>query len=297
MARVVELADRVAATDLDILLTGEPGVGKQTLARRIHASSRRSEQPFWKAHRSLLRLSELEANLLGIQPTGSAWRDWRKLPGGTVFFTEVGDLDAESQTALYQLTLERDAASMRILAATRRDLWGDAKAGRFRWDLLLNLSEVELRIPPLRERPEDIPPLLDHFLQDTRGARQGRVSLTREHYAALAAYPWPGNVRELRNFVRRMILTGDSPDISIEHLLSTAANPGARIDQSTSLAEAARLVEAAVERQLIRKTLEETGWNRRMASSRLCISYRALLEKIRRLEISPDNITSRTTSA
>jgi two-component system, NtrC family, response regulator AtoC len=295
MRKVYEFVDRVAPTDLDVLLIGEPGVGKEVVARRIHARSRRAGRPFIKVAVERLSTASLDLEVMGFRPPGGSngWTELDRRDGATLYFDEITELDHPAQAALLRLLLERErrtragapaAAEARLLAASSADLRREAEAGRFRRDLLLFLQGVQIRIPPLRERRGDIPRLAEHLLRTLRAGQPGvERALKAEHYGHLIEYPWPGNVRELRDFLNRILASGDDPGAALKALPRRPNRNRPVFDGPPSLTEMARLAGERVERQLILKALEAAGWNRKLASKRLSISYRSLLNKMRKL--------------
>jgi DNA-binding NtrC family response regulator len=218
MQRVESLARRAAATELSVLITGETGTGKELIARTIHTLSPRAERPFLAVNCGALRADLALSQLFGHRKgafTG-AHADGVGLVeaahGGTLFLDEVGELPADVQVTLLRFlesgeylrlgesTVRR--ADVRLIAATNRELRGGHGEAGFRRDLLFRLDEIEIRLPALRERPDDILPLARHFLSFYGGMEGPR--LTREAEAVLRSYPWPGNVRELENVMKRI---------------------------------------------------------------------------------------------
>lgn len=298
MRRVYDFVARVARTDLDVLISGEQGIGKETMARRIHRLSNRSGKSFIKVDPSQLEASLFAGGLLGLRPF-VAWSAWTSRDQATLYFDEITELSESSQAAMLQMILDRDShrtndagfvkPQARILAATCRDLWKEVSSGRFREDLFLRLHAVEIAIPPLRQRPDDLPVLVAAFEDELarEGLRPRSFNLQPPHFRALATCLWPGNLRELRELVRQIALNGSDPSTAIDaHLRKFGRSDDMTEQRELSLSEAARLTSVVVERRLIRKALEETGGDPKSASQRLNISYRALLVKMRNLEIA-----------
>jgi DNA-binding NtrC family response regulator len=303
MRRVVETLSEVAPTSVPVLITGESGTGKEIAARTIHEKSRRREQPFVAINCAGLADNLIESELFGHVRgafTGAVHDRpgaFQFAQGGTLFLDEIGDLCAKGQGDL--LRVLEDAmfrpvgsprpvrADVRIIAATNRNLATMANEGRFREDLLYRLNIVELRLPPLRERPEDIPALVESFNAhfSARHDRR-RKTFSADFNAQLCRHPWPGNVRQLRNLIERLIVTVRASEIGAEHAPAppaAAAGPGERplltVAPGTSLAE--------VEAQLIRETLVRVTSNRRKAAEILGLSPRALAYKIKLLRLAP----------
>lgn len=235
MQKVLELARRVAAVDSTILLLGESGAGKGVLAREVHRASPRWKSAFVKVDCAAIPESLLESELFGYAPgsfTG-ARREGKagiieQANGGTLFLDEIGDLSLSLQVKLLHVVQDRHFTRVgsvtpvqvdtRIIAATHRDLEQMVAEGRFREDLYYRLNVVPITVPPLRERPEDIPALVHSFT--TRFCDRYRVerSVTAEAMDLLLAYRWPGNVRELENMIERLVVTAEEREIRSDHL-------------------------------------------------------------------------------
>jgi NtrC-family two-component system response regulator AlgB len=231
----LQTAQRVAAADSVVLLRGESGTGKTVLARWMRAHSQRAERPFVLVHCPMLSSDLMSSALFGHARgafTGAVADAVGKVEAaanGTLFLDEVGDLTADAQARLLRFLNDRTyerlgearerKADVRIIAATNRDLEAETQAGRFREDLFFRLNVISLTIPPLRERPEDLLPLAQHYLRFFEG-RQGRRHLTFSARCerALAAYPWPGNLRELRNAVERATILAPASVLEPEDL-------------------------------------------------------------------------------
>jgi two-component system NtrC family response regulator len=232
MKRVLDMADRVARTDATVLITGESGTGKEAVARRVHVRSPRAEYPFVAVNCAAIPAELLESELFGHARgafTGAV-RDrlgrFRQAGGGTLFLDEVGEMPLPLQAKLLRVLQEKVVdevggdkpipVDVRILVATNRDLPERIREGTFREDLFYRLNVVEIRVPPLRERPEDIPPLVTHFMREVSPDR--RISVPPEVMEALTARPWPGNVRELRNACERMVILCRGEEVSVDDL-------------------------------------------------------------------------------
>jgi transcriptional regulator with GAF, ATPase, and Fis domain len=227
---LLHLVKRVAASEATVLLRGESGTGKGVLARVLHENSPRAGKPFVKVHCAALSAGLLESELFGHVKGAftHAIRDkvgrFESANGGTLFFDEIGDISLEVQTKLLhvleEMTFERVGSSeamqvdVRIIAATHRDLQGMIAQGRFREDLFFRLSVVEITVPPLRQRAEDIPELVDHFLR-LYGQRAGKqVTLDDDALVVLKAFAWPGNVRQLENVIERAVIIAEGQTIT-----------------------------------------------------------------------------------
>jgi two-component system NtrC family response regulator len=229
MRRLLDLTDRVAGSDATVLVTGESGSGKELVARRIHVRSARAEGPFVVLNCAAIPGELLESELFGHEKgafTGAHRARpgrFRQADGGTLFLDEVAELPPALQSKLLRVLQERVVdvvgrdtpvpVNVRVVAATNRELPQLVREGRFREDLLYRLNVVELRVPALRERPEDIPPLVRHFVARFAGDRD--VSVPEPLLAELLRRPWPGNVRELENACERLVIlcAGDTLDV------------------------------------------------------------------------------------
>jgi len=244
MQRFVAMARRVVSSDSALLILGETGVGKERLARAIHSDSPRAEGPFLAVNCGALPESLLESELFGHEEgafTGAtrAHRGYFEMAHrGTIFLDEIGDLPAHVQVKLLRVLEDRQVrrvggersvrVDVRVMAATNRDLDAELKAKRFRSDLYFRLAVVTLTVPPLRDRREDIPPLVRHYLDHFR-ASLGRpvTGISAEAIAALVAYDWPGNVRELINVLERAVLLSHGTELDLADLPSSVTGRAA----------------------------------------------------------------------
>jgi two-component system response regulator AtoC len=301
-AHLATLLPQIADTNATILLQGESGVGKGIVARLIHERSRRRERPFVRVNCAALPLELLEAELFGYERgafTGAGRRKPGKFElahGGTLLLDEVADLPLPLQAKLLHALQDGEYARLggeqdlkvdvRVIAAVNRDLEAAVRRGAFRQDLYYRLNVVGLTLPPLRERQEEIPALAEHFrARYAREYARAVPPLSPATLARFAAYAWPGNVRELENLVKRIVLLGSEAFVAAACPLAAPEPPGvvaaARPAGKAGLKDVARRAAREAERELIRRTLEETRWNRAEAARRLRISYKALLYKIR----------------
>ncbi|MBE0606624.1 MAG: sigma-54-dependent Fis family transcriptional regulator, partial [Deltaproteobacteria bacterium] len=298
MRRLLEVADRVAATDATVLVTGESGTGKEILARRIHVRSRRAEGPFVAVNCAAIPAELLESELFGHARgafTGAV-RDragrFRQASGGTLFLDEVAEIPPALQGKLLRAIQERvvDAVGsdapvpvdVRIVASTNRDLRARIREGAFREDLYYRLNVVELTVPPLRERPDDIPPLVSRFVSEFAGGRE--IAVPAAVIEELSARPWPGNVRELKNACERMVILCRADEVSLDDLPPVPREPGegAAEDASTAYpplpAEGLSLVD--LEKRVIERALRLKGWNVTQAAAYLRIPRHILVYRI-----------------
>jgi len=293
MQALLRDAALVAASDTRVLITGESGVGKEVVADLIHAWSRRATGPMIKVNCAAIPETLLESELFGHEKgafTGATRQRigrFEQARGGTIFLDEIGDMALPLQAKLLRviqdgrfqrvgsnLDIHSDA---RIVASTNRDLETAVQQGRFREDLYYRLNVVELHVPPLRERPEDILPLANHFLRQFTG---GRARFAPSVVAILQQYPWPGNVREVRNVMERAALLCRGELVLPDHLPARVLQAVENRPEAPTSTELLRLEE--VERQKILETLRRCGFNRTETARALGISRRTLVYKLQR---------------
>ena len=305
MRAVRSLVARVADTDVPVLITGESGVGKEVVARALHRDSERAAMPFVKVNCAALPDPLLESELFGYERgafTGAESDKPGKFElanGGTIFLDEIGEVPEGTQAKLLQVLQDgcyyrlggkgEVRVDARVVASTNLDLEAAIVAGGFRKDLFYRLNVVRVQVPPLRDRLEEIPLLVENFrlrYERQYGRRVG--ALSDEAVAIIARHDWPGNVRELENLVRRMVVLQDIEGPLAE--LGGSANSGDRFDavevfglagEIPPLKDVSRLAAMEAEGVVIRRALEKTDWNRRRAAELLQISYKALLYKMR----------------
>jgi DNA-binding NtrC family response regulator len=292
MQAVFHDASLIAPSESRVLITGESGVGKEVLADVIHAWSSRAGGPMVKVNCAAIPETLLESELFGHEKgafTGAVAQRigrFELASDGTIFLDEIADMSPPLQAKLLRVTQDglfnrigsnkELQTNARILAATNRNLEDEVKAGRFREDLFYRLNVVELNIPPLRERPEDVLPLAAGFIAEFTQGKARFSSGVNDH---LARYSWPGNVRELRNAMERAALLSHGEMILPEHLparVRTAVEP----PQPSETADAERLGE--IERQAIFQALRKHDFNRTETAKALGISRRALIYKLQR---------------
>ncbi|HYG69285.1 MAG TPA: sigma-54 dependent transcriptional regulator [Anaeromyxobacteraceae bacterium] len=324
MERVWALVERIADTDVPVLLIGESGVGKDVVARRIHATSHRATRAFVKINCAALPGELLESELFGHEK-GAFTGAHAEKPGkfelahqGTIFLDEIGEMDPRLQAKLLQILQDEEfyrvggkrpvKVDARVVVATNRNLEAAIRAGGFREDLFYRLNVVTIRVPPLRERKEEIGPLVRHFVEKYRARyRGGLEDIPPEVMERFHAYDWPGNVRELENLVRRLVVLKDPAMVLGELQQNTAVPPRngavavplaagqrtaappsalhANLPDDAPLKEVSRRAARIAEREAILRALMRTGWNKRKAAKRLQVSYKALLYKIKDCEI------------
>jgi DNA-binding NtrC family response regulator len=305
MRGLVALAETAARADSTVIITGESGTGKDALARFIHSKSARSESPMISVNCAALPEALIESEFFGHEKgafTGAAATKRGLIEAAdssTLFLDEVGETPLQTQVKLLRFLEEgtfrrvgatRDRrADVRVIAATNRNLSEDVTTGRFRADLFYRLNVISLHVPPLRERREDIPALVSHFLSLFRERfNRPALDLSPEARARLDAYDWPGNVRELRNALERAAALAASDLIEADHLLPQAAprvpGPLSPLSSSSSARPDAPATLEELERRHILSVLEQTGGNRERAAALLGISARTLYRKLREYE-------------
>lgn len=280
----------IAPTDIPVLLVGESGTGKQVLAAEIHRSSCQHQEPF--IHISCGAVTVAAVNdwlhsLNGGIGNGAA----EGALSGTVFLDEISELNAACQSRLLQALPTGNGMprghclGLRLISATSRDLEEEMRAQRFREELYYRINGACLRLPPLRHRKEDVPLLVDHFLEHYAAVFQRpRPVLTPRTSQILREHSWPGNVRELENVVKKIVALGDE-EVAIADLnhRRPELSANSEIEEGVSLKQAARKASLHAERELILKTLGRTRWNRKRAAQELRISYKALLYKLKQI--------------
>jgi len=299
MIEVLELLERAAEFKTTVLLTGESGTGKEVLARAIHAQSGRREEAFVGVNCGAIPENLLESELFGHARGAFTGADrarrglFLEADGGTLFLDEIGELPPTLQVKLLRVLQEEEVrpvgesksrrVDVRVLAATARDLEADVAEGRFRQDLFYRLNVVRVRVPPLRERRDDIPLLVDHFLGRFREVLGRPVrGLSDEALDTLVTYSWPGNVRELENVMERAMILASGDRITLRELPANVldeASGGAPAPGANDLS--LRRARRAAEAEAIRRALAATDGNRTQAARLLEISHRALLYKLK----------------
>ncbi len=320
--QIKELICQVADTDLSVLICGESGVGKELVARSLHARSRRRPTPLVKVNCAALPGELLESELFGYEK-GAFTGATQSKPGkfelanqGTIFLDEIGDMSIGLQAKLLQVL--QDGVFCRVgaisdihvdtwvLAATNQDLDMAVKKGTFREDLFYRLNIIKIEVPPLRDRKDDIPLLIEHFVRKHASiAREGRKGITPALREVFNQYFWPGNVRELENYVRRVMVLGDSEALirEIEQKIDSGPKECVISDRWKSdeilvdsmveelgeqlkedfppLKEVRKRALARIEKLVIEEALKRTSGNKKRAAGLLRISYKALLYKMK----------------
>ncbi|TNF50999.1 MAG: sigma-54-dependent Fis family transcriptional regulator, partial [Deltaproteobacteria bacterium] len=284
MQKVFDVVRKVAPTEAGVLITGESGTGKELIARAIHQGGGRSKEPFVAINCAAIPANLLESELFGHVRGAftDAVRDrtgkFEQADGGTLFLDEVGEMPLELQPKLLRVLQEMEvepiggkvrSVDVRIIAATNQDVELAIEEGRFREDLYYRLAIIPIELPPLRERPDDIPLLIEYFLK--RYCAEAPVSVSPAAFECLKAYLWPGNVRELQNAVERLVVLNHGDVVEPQHLPAKFC--------AASVAKRSRVVELppegysleALEREVVIQALERNDWNQTRAADFLQI--------------------------
>ncbi|MBP1698589.1 MAG: two component, sigma54 specific, transcriptional regulator, Fis family [Deltaproteobacteria bacterium] len=306
MHRIREIIDQIANTDVTVLIQGESGVGKEVVARSIHLNSFRKEKPFVKVNCAALPQELLESELFGYEK-GAFTGAYRQKPGkfeladgGTIFLDEISEMSLSLQGKLLQVLQDREFSRLggkkdlrvdvRVLVATNKNIEEGVKEARFREDLYYRLNVVNITIPPLRERKEEIPIFVEYFLEKYGKKYQRRVSpLSDELIKVFSQHHWSGNVRELENVIQRFVVLGNekaiveelSPVTTIDSIPAKKTKIVPTKKSWPSLKEVHRDAIKKAESEIILKALETTNWNRKKAANILEINYKTLLYKIK----------------
>lgn len=312
LQRVLDMVEKVADSDCTVLITGESGTGKELIARAIHESSKRADENLVPVNCGAIPEELLESELFGhvrgafTNAVNSREGRFALADSGTIFLDEIGDMRPNLQTKLLRVLQERTFepvgssktthVDVRVIAATNQDLEQAMEDKSFREDLYYRLHVIPIEVPPLRKRREDIPVLLEHFLERARLQGCTRVEgFSSDAMDALCSYGWPGNVRELENLVQRLVV------MRSEGLIALADLP-APFTRETPAALAAPVVPASglsfadevnrFETDLILQALEHTHWNKRQAAHLLRMNRTTLTEKIKRKGIASESVAS-----
>jgi DNA-binding NtrC family response regulator len=296
MSRVFELVKKVAPANASVVITGESGTGKEVVARAIHSLSQRKEKPFVALNCGAIPPTLIESELFGYERGAFTGADQRRLGnfelahGGTIFLDEIGELPMEMQGKFLRVLEERKfrrlggksevEVDVRVICATNRDLKEEIKKGRFREDLYFRLHVFTIHLPPLKERREDVPLLVQHFIEKFNGETGKHVQgVSPPALAVLQGYAWPGNIRELRNPVERAMILTDGDTIDVEHLPpdmrpSRGESAVLRVPLGMQLRE--------VEKEYILASLQRNTGNKARTAEVLGISEKTLYNKLNR---------------
>jgi len=303
MKEVERLVKKVAGSDTSVLFEGESGTGKELFAAAIHHLSPRRDKPYVTINCAAIPRELLENELFGSEAGAFTSSQARKLgkfeiaDGGTVFLDEVGDMDMSLQAKLLrflqQKTFERLGGTktftvdVRVIAATNADLKKACEEKRFREDLYYRLSVFPVRIPPLRERLDDIPKLVEHFVGTySAELKKSKIKVAVEAMKLMERYNWPGNVRELENTIERAIILCEGKFITPEHLaIRLPTTEEIRLREGAGLREVGQHAQMVAEKAMIQRVLEQTRGNKRKCAQVLKIDYTTLFEKMKKYGI------------
>ncbi len=304
LRQALRQVEQVSATDATVLLLGESGTGKELFARALHLASPRRDQPFVKVNCGAIPENLFESELFGHEKgafTGaSAARAgyFEQAQGGTIFLDEVGDLPLAMQVKLLRVLQEgvvqrlggrkEIPVSVRIVAATNQDLQNLVAQGRFRLDLFYRLNVIPIRLPSLRERPEDVRPLVRYHLNQVNQLYQRSISLAPEALDRLAAYSWPGNIRQLRNVLERLTLLASAQVVRAEEVEQVLASEQSLLPAAAAPEPGVRAYQPVQghERDQIERALAETQGNKSRAAQRLGMTLRQLNYRIKILGVA-----------
>jgi len=302
MTAVYGIIERVADTPSTVLITGESGTGKELVAKALHENSARRSAPFIKINCAAIPKNLMESELFGYEKgaftgaVGSKPGRFELADSGTLFLDEIGEIPIEMQVKLLRVLQDSEfervggvktiKVNVRLVTATNRDLQKEIDTGTFREDLFYRLNVVPIHLPPLRERRPDIPLLVEHFVGKFNVRLRKKIAgVDTETLDALAGYNWPGNIRELENVIERCLLFAPGPSLHAQDLppeiAGAAAERAPEAAVESSLKEIVRAETGRLEREVIRRTLEETGWNVTRAARKLKISRKGLQMKMK----------------
>ncbi len=317
MQDVFRIIDKVADTPSTVLITGESGTGKELIATALHQGSSRRDKPFIRINCGAIPKDLMESELFGYERgafTGAVTSKpgrFELADGGTLFLDEIAEIPVEMQVKLLRALQESEFervggiktthVDVRLITATNRDLTVEIETGRFRKDLYYRLAVVPISLPPLRERPSDIPTLVRHFIDKYNRRLNKRIEgMTDEALSLVQGYAWPGNIRELENLIERTLLFADGPRIDVADLpphlrapgmLTPLPGPGPLLPPAageTGLKDIVRQRAAELEKDLIARALEETGGNVTRAAKLLQISRKSLQTKMKEFALRVD---------
>jgi transcriptional regulator with PAS, ATPase and Fis domain len=314
MNKIRTIIDEIAKTDITVLIKGETGTGKEMLAQVIHSNSPRKEKPFVKVNCAAIPKSLLESELFGFDKgafTGAYFKKPGKFElanGGTILLNDIGEIDVSIQAKLLEVLQDgmfsrlggdgEVIVNTRVITTTKDHLEKSMMEGHFREDLFFRVNVINITLPPLRERKDQILPLSQYYL-DFYKKKYGRniPSFSSKAVHAFKEYPWPGNIRELENMVKRIVIFGEE-DLVLEDLMSRSENNGKSSEpfnngssnsttggENFNLKDAGKRAAEEAEKEIIQNTLQETHWNRKKAAQLLHVSYKALLNKIQKYHL------------
>lgn len=301
MQELLKTVDKIAASNASVLIEGESGTGKELIAQRIHELSARKQYPFIAVHCAALTETLLSSELFGHEKgafTGAIERKkgrFERAHLGSLFLDEIGEITKDTQVKLLRVLQEGEfervggtktiKVDVRLIAATNKTLLSEVQAQKFREDLYYRINVIYLKVPPLRERKEDIPPLVDAFIRHYATANIKKINgIEKEALDTLVRYDWPGNIRELKNIVERMIVLSSGKTLPLD-LVPEDIRHGTSV-RAISITQngVTKIVDA--EKELIRSALLETKGNKSLAAEKLGISRRTLYRKLEEYQLS-----------
>ncbi len=299
MKDLLKTVDKIAQTNSTVLIEGESGTGKELIAHRIHEISPRRNLPFVAVHCAALTDTLLSSELFGHERgafTGATERKigrFERAHNGTLFLDEIGEISADTQVKLLRVLQEGEfervggtktiKVDVRLVCATNKNLIEEVRKGKFREDLYYRINVIYLKVPPLRERKDDIPTLVDSFIKGYNQSNNKKITgIDADAIEALRNYPWPGNIRELKNIVERMVVLSSEPKLHLSNVPEDIRNytHTANAQQVLANVQAANGSLSDMEKELIKKTIDEVKGNKSLAAKKLGISRRTLYRKI-----------------
>lgn len=308
MQEISKTIGRISDSDITVLIQGESGTGKEVVARSIHKNSKRTQGPYIKINCATIPENLMESELFGHEKgafTGAVTQKPGKFElahGGTIFLDEIGELTHQAQTKLLRVLQEREfervggissiKVDIRILAATNKDLQKLVEEGKFREDLFYRLNVVNIKLPPLKERKEDITPLADYFINRFAQKHGKKItSISKEALKLMLTYSWPGNVRELKNTCEQAVVMARGAVILPDDLgiydgsLQPFQNSDIELNLTLRLKRPLKDILAEVEKQIIIKTLRDHNWNRQDSANTLGLNRRSLYAKMKEYDL------------
>jgi DNA-binding NtrC family response regulator len=312
MQRVFETIQKVAETDLTVLIRGESGTGKELVAQALHNRSVRKNRPFVAVNCAAISRELVESELFGHEKGAFTGADARRqgrfeaAEGGTIFLDEIGDMALETQAKILRVLQERSfervggthpiEVNVRVVAATHRNLEEEVKQGRFREDLYYRLKVVGIDLPPLRERPEDVPALAQRFLEEvTERVGREKKRIGEGALAALVKYAWPGNVRELRNAIEQAVVLASAPTLEESDLRLPGGDAAPTVESGDSelpFSDAKKRAVEHFERAFLLQALRSNAGNISRAAESIGMVRQSLQQKIRELGLRSEDWTN-----
>ena len=314
MNKIKAIIDEIAKTDITVLIKGESGTGKELIAHSIHLNSHRKEKPFVKVNCAAIPRGLLESELFGFEKgafTGAHIKKPGKFElanGGTILLSDIGEMDISIQAKLLQVLQDGMFSRLggdgdlkvdtRVIVTTKDHLEKTMMEGHFREDLFFRINVINITIPPLRDRKEQILPLSQYYLDVYKNKYgKGVPPFSPKVIHAFKEYTWPGNIRELENMIKRIVIFGEKETV-LKNIFSKRLDDGMNPESyknlspslpagrgSFNLKDVGKKAAEVAEKEIIQSTLRETHWNRKLAAKLLCVSYKGLLYKIQKYHL------------